>query len=175
MDKTDFYPNRFEFAKNKIKNLLNNLNAQNAALILFDKNSYLISPPTRDYKSLEYLLDHTDIKDIKRSSLPDIENFIASANNLVKNPKIVIFTGFVYTPKKDNVYVYLCNKNKIDSKNVFNASYTNDNIKKLAELLKSNKSKELKIKNKTELFYYPLGLGILILLFVIFFPIRRIK
>ena len=175
MDKTDLYPNRFEFAKNKIKKLLNNLNAQNVALILFDKNSYLISPPTTDYKSLEYLLEHTDIKNIKRSSLPDIENFIASAKNLVKNPKTVIFTGYIYTPKNKNIYVYLCNQNKIDSKNVFNASYTNDNIKKLAELLKSNKSKEIKIKNKTELFYYPLSLGILVLLFVIFFPVRRIK
>lgn len=175
MDKKDLYPDRFEFAKNKIKNLLNNLNAQNAALILFDKNSYLISPPTRDYKSLEYLLEHTDIKDMKRSPRPDIDNFIASAKNLVKNPKIVIFTGEIYTPKTDNIFIYLCNKTRIDSKNVFNAAYTNDNIKSLAKLLKSNKSKDIKIKNKTELFYYPLGFGILILFFVIFFPLRRIK
>ncbi|ACM93132.1 putative von Willebrand factor, type A [Nautilia profundicola AmH] len=175
MDKKDLYPNRLEFAKTKIKTLLKLLNAQNTALILFDKNSYLISPPTKDYSSLAYLLDHTDVKDLKRTPTSDIENMIASAKNLVKNPKIVIFTSNPYIPKSNNIFVYFCSKQPLEGENIFNASYSNENLKQLAKLLNASKSKEIKIKDKTELFYYPLAMGILILFFVIFFPIRRIK
>jgi len=175
MDKNDLYPNRYEFAKTKIKKLLSMLNTQNTALILFDKNSYLISPPTKDYKSLIYLLDHTDIKDLKRTPSPDIDNMIASARNLVKNPKIVIFTSSPYIPKDKNIFVYNCSKSPLSAPNVFNAGYSNENLKTLAEKLNAQKHKDIKIKNKTELFYYPLGAGILILFFVIFFPLRRIR
>ena len=175
MDKTDLYPNRIEFAKSKIKKLLKLLNSQNTALILFDKNSYLISPPTKDYASLIYLLEHTDIKELKRSPKSDIANMITSAKNLVKNPKIVIFTSNANFPKEKNVFIYFCSKQRLNGENVFNAGYSNENLKDLAKKLSASKSKEIKIKDKTELFYYPLGIGILIMLFVIFFPIRRIK
>ena len=175
MDKKDIYPNRFEYAKTKIKELLKQLNAQNTALILFDKNAYLISPPTKDYNSLIYLLDHTDIKELKRSPKSDIQNMITSAKKLVKNPKIVIFTSENYIPENKNIFVYHTSKTEISGPNIFNAQYSNENLKNLIKQLRASKSKEIKIKDKTELFYYPLGAGILILFFVIFFPIRRIK
>jgi len=174
-DKTDLYPDRFQFAKSKIKKLLKLLNAQNTALILFDKNSYLISPPTKDYASLIYLLEHTDIKELKRSSQNDVPNVISSAKNLVKNPKIVIFTPENYIPENKNIFVYRLSKARISAENIFNAEYSNENLKKLAKKLNASKSKEIKIKDKTELFYYPLATGVLIMLFVIFFPLRRIK
>ena len=174
MDKNDLYPNRFEFAKNKIKNLLKLLSSQNTAIILFDKHTYLISPPTNDYASLIYLLEHTDIKDLQRSEISDLQNLIISAKNLVKNPKIVIFSYQKFTPEK-NEYLYLCSKEKFQSKNVFNAEYSNDNLKTLAKLLNANKQKDIKIKDKKELFYYPLILGILIMFFVIFYPLGRVK
>lgn len=173
MDKNDLYPNRFEFAKNKIKNLLKLLSSQNTAIILFDKHTYLISPPTNDYLSLIYLLDHTDIKNLKRSPYSDIENVITAAKDLVKNPKIIIFSYQKFTPKKE--YLYLCSKEKFQSKNVFNAEYSNDNLKTLAKLLNANKQKDIKIKDKKELFYYPLLLGILIMFFVIFYPLGRVR
>ena len=175
MDKNDLYPSRYEFAKTKIKKLLTMLNSQNTALILFDKKSFLLSPPTKDYNSLIYLLDHTDIKELKRSQASDIQNMISSARNLIENPKIVIFT---YQPLKfenKNIFVYLCQKSKISDNNIFNAEYSNDNLKTLSKLLNASKNKEIKIKDKIELFYYPLGVGIILLLFTIFFPIRRIK
>jgi Ca-activated chloride channel family protein len=175
MDKKDLYPDRLEFAKNKIQNLLKNLKAQNTALILFDKNTYLISPPTTDYDSLIYLLNHTDVTELKRSPSSDINAMIKSAKNLVKNPKIVIFTANPDIPKQKNVFVYFCSKTRINGKNVFNAEYENEDLKTLAKLLSSDKHKDIKIKDRTELFYYPLGTGILILFFVLFFPIRRIK
>ena len=175
MDKTDLYPNRYKFSISKIKVLLKHLNSQNAALILFDKNAYLISAPTKDYESLIYLLDHTDIKDMQRTQTSDINNMISSAKKLVKNPKIVIFTSNIYIPKKDNIFVYLCKKADIRANSVFQAEYSNNNIKTLAKLLNSSKHKDIKIKDKTELFYFPLGLGIILFFFVIFFPLRRIR
>jgi Ca-activated chloride channel family protein len=175
MDKNDLYPNRYEFAKNKIRNLLTHLNSQNTALILFDQNTYLISPPTKDYESLIYLLKHTDLKDLRRTYTSDIQNLVESANKLVKNPKIVIFTANTHIPKSKNVFVYLCSKENIKAPNVFTAEYSNTDLKKLAKLLNASKNREIKIKDKTELFYFPLAAGMLILFFVIFFPIRRIR
>ncbi|WP_456479620.1 VWA domain-containing protein [Nautilia sp.] len=173
MDSKDLYPDREKFAKTKIKDLINNLGTQNTALLLFDRNTYLVSPPTKDYGSLTYLLKHTNLKEMKRTPTPDIKNMINTAENLVKNPKIVIFTSELYTPKNKNVFVYLCNSRHINAKNVFNAQYSNSNIIKLSKRLNASKSKKIKIKDKTELFYYPLFLGIMIMFFVIFFPLRR--
>jgi len=172
MDETDLYPNRIEFAKNKIKKLLKMLKTQNTALILFDANPYLISPPSNDYDSLIYLLEHTDIKDLKRSSKADIDKMLNSINTLVKNPKIVIFTSLNYIPKKRNIFIYHTSKTRLNGNNVFNADYSDESLKNLAKFLKSDKNRETKIKDKTELFYYPLGIAIAILLFVIFFPMR---
>jgi len=174
MDKKDLYPNRYEFAKNRIKKLLGMFKTQNTALILFDKNTYLISPPTKDYDSLKYLLDHVNLKDIIRSPKSDIKNLITSARKLVKNPKIVIFTYQPYIPENNDVFVYLCSKEKLNAKNVFNASFSDDGLKEIAKSIKGRK-KEIKIKNNKELFYYPLALSLILLFFVLFFPPRRIK
>ncbi len=174
-DEKDLYPNRFEFAKTKIKKLLQLLHSQNTAIILFDKRVFLLSPPSKDYESLIYLLEHTDIKELKRTPSSDISNAITSAENLVKNPKIIIFTYKPYIPKNQNVFVYFCAKSEINDKHVFNAQYTDENLKDLIKNITSSKTRKIKIKDKKELFYYPLGMGILILMFVIFFPIRRIK
>jgi len=172
MDKTDLYPNRFEFAKTKIKKLLKLLKSQNAALILFDENTYLISPPTHDYGSLAYLLEHTKIKNIPRSETPDIQNAVAAARRLVKEPKIVVFTASENIPEDKNIYVYLCKK-AANVKNAFTASYSDENLKEIAKKLKSGKEKEVRIKNRTELFEYPLVAGALLLFFALFFPLRR--
>ncbi len=174
MDKNDFYPDRFEFAKKKIKELLTYLNAQSTALILFDKNSYLVSPPSSDYESLVYLLNHTDIKELKRSATSDIPSVIKAAQKFSKDSKTVLFTYHIDTTGK-NIYYYLCSKTKTHIPMVFNAEYSNESVKALAKELNKTKQKDIKIKNRTELFYYPMGLGILIFLFVLFFPLRRIK
>jgi len=173
MDKKDLYPNRYQFAITKIKKLLTLLNSQNTALILFDKNSYLISPPTRDYSSLSYLLEHTDIKDLKRSPSSDIPNMISSAMSLVKNPKIVIFTSQPYIPKEKNIFVYNTSNTKINAPRVFNAEYSNENLEKLVKSLNSLKNKAMKIKDKKELFYLPLGAALILIMFALLFPIRR--
>jgi len=174
MNKNDLYPNRIEFAKNKIKKLLTYFKSQNVALVLFDKQTYLISPPTKDYSSLIYLLNHTNINELNRAQTSNINNLINSVKDLVKNPKLVIFTANPDIPQNKNIFIYFTSKQQINLDNVISASYSNDNLKELVKKL-GNKSKEIKIRQKKELFYYPLFLGILIFLFVIFYPIRRIR
>jgi len=192
MKEHDLYPNREEFAKEKIKLLLKHLNRQNVALVLFDKNSYLVSPPSSDYDSLTYLLNHTDTKNLQSSFYPDIYNFLKSASALVKNPKAVIFTwgggeikkAYDYSVTKGiKTYVYLCAKNTSDYPpnpeisvfQTYTPDYSNKNILELAKTLNKSKQKDIKIRDKTELFYYPLSVGIVLMLFVIFYPFRRKK
>ena len=175
MDKQEFYPNNLEFAKSKIKKLLTFLNFQNVALILFDKNTFLVSPLTQDYESIIYLLNHLNLTNLNRSINPNIENAINVAKTLSKNPKIILFTSSSYIPSNKNVFIYHISKNKINSSNIFNATYSNKNLKKLSLLLNSNENKDTKIKDTTMLFYYPLFLGLTLFIFTLFFPIRRIK
>lgn len=172
MKKTDLYPNREKFAQTQIARLLTYLKSQNVSLILFDKNTYLISPPTQDYQSVIYLLKHASIKNMPISNKPDIPNFVNQARKLVKNPKIVIFTSQKYLPKT-NEFVYFTSKEEFKAKNVFLPTYSSQNIKKLANILNKAKNKDIKIKNQKELFYYPLAAALMILLFVIFIPLGR--
>lgn len=175
MNNQEFYPNNLEFAKSKIKKLLTFLHFQNVALILFDKNTFLVSPLTQDYESIIYLLNHLNLKNLNRSTNPNIENAISAAKKLAKEPKIVLFTSSNYIPSDKNVFIYHISKNKIYSSNIFNATYSNKNLKQLSLILNSNKNKEIKITDTTMLFYYPLFLGLILFIFTLFFPIRRIK
>jgi Ca-activated chloride channel family protein len=177
MLKKDFYPNNLEFAKNKFKKFLDYLKDENVAVVLFNQNVYLLTPYTKDYTSIKYLLDH--LQKIKFSSKANFKKLFNKLKDF-KNPKIaIIFTAspvideintnikvFIYGLKEDKTLEYLAKKT--DRAFVL-ASYSNRDIKKLASLINSiEKEKNIKIKAQKELFYYPLFLAILFIFLGLF-------
>ncbi|MEO1927520.1 MAG: VWA domain-containing protein [Nautiliaceae bacterium] len=167
MQKKEFYPNNESFAVQKIEKLLKLLKHQQVALMAFSNKAYLISPPTTDYNSLIYLLNH-----LKTSINSDsnIQNAIQKAKKIAQNPKIVIFS----TKPTNKAYVYLLNKAP-QSQNIFVASYDDESLKDLAKALNDTKNQTVKIKSYKELFYYPLILTVIILFLTLFYPFKRRK
>jgi Ca-activated chloride channel family protein len=184
MLKKDFYPNNLEFVKNKFAKFLDFLKEENVAVVLFNKDVYMLSPYSHDYNSIKYLLKHT----------PKVAGFEADFKKLFKkiyefkDPKILIlftaspvldevnpnFKVFVYALKNDKTLQNLAK----NTKGVFiKAFYSNDDVKELANIINSiNKDRVIKIKDKKELFYYPLVLAILFIFLGLFkIKLERIK
>lgn len=210
----DIYPNKLEFAKNKLLNILDNSKTEAIGVILFAKSSFLLSAVTQDFNSLKILVNNLDtginfdngtnifstlettnrlLKDYSTKNLilltdgGDKNNFEEEINYANKNNINVYILATATTnesPIKENDGNFLTDKNK----NIVNVKL-NENIKELA--LKTNggyinfslnsddieqilndinlKSKkedfnQKKYKTYTELFYYPLGIGIFLLL-----------
>lgn len=90
----DIYPNRLEFAKKKILNFIDNSKDSSIALILFSKNSYIISPLTIDFNSLNTLIENLDFqKNLTNGT--NIYSSLETSNRLLKNSSsknIVLFT-----------------------------------------------------------------------------------
>lgn len=94
----DLKPNRLNFAKNKIKALIEKLNSERIGLIVFSNQAFCQCPLTRDINSIFTFLDAIDTETIssgptslKTPILKTIELF----NNLDENRKnklLVIFT-----------------------------------------------------------------------------------
>ncbi|GAX87048.1 Ca-activated chloride channel homolog [Lebetimonas natsushimae] len=177
MLKKDFYPNNFEFVKNKFSKFLDYLNDEEVAVVLFNQNVYLLSPYSRDYNSIKYLLKH--LPKINAVEEADYKTLFKKTEEF-KGPKIlIIFTAspvldevnpkirvFVYALKNDNTFK---NLTKTTNGAFILAGYSDTDIKNLAKLINSiNKEKVIKIKDKKELFYYPLFLGILFLFLGLF-------
>lgn len=55
---TDIYPNRLEFAKTKLLNIVENAKDSAIAVILFAKSSFILSPLTQDFTSLKILIEN---------------------------------------------------------------------------------------------------------------------
>ncbi len=90
----DIYPSRLEFNKAKIKELLSHLKGQKVALLGFANRAYLISPPTRDYDRLKYLVSNLEPSSIKRDKADFKKLLIAVNKTLSSNPKeLVIFSS----------------------------------------------------------------------------------
>ncbi|WP_456389639.1 vWA domain-containing protein [Hydrogenimonas sp.] len=60
MQAKDFYPDRFDFARQKSRELIRALNGERIGLIAFTSASFIISPLTYDTKALLFLLDKMD-------------------------------------------------------------------------------------------------------------------
>ncbi len=91
---TDIFPNRLKFSKAKIKELLGNLKGQKVALFAFANSAYLISPPTRDYDRLKFLVENIDPSSIKRDRADFKKLLVAIDKSLSSNPKeVVIFSN----------------------------------------------------------------------------------
>ncbi len=93
----DMIPNRLEFAKKKIKALVNSLAAERIGLILFSGSSFIQCPLTKDKAAFFMFLDHIDTSTIASGSTA-LDQAIAQAlhafqtDNARKNKLLVIFT-----------------------------------------------------------------------------------
>lgn len=83
----DIYPNRFEFAKRKFFNLLDLLKLERVGVIAFSQKAFLVSPLTKDFNSLKYLVKNMslDYVSLKGTS---IMSALYSVNNLLKDEKV---------------------------------------------------------------------------------------
>ncbi|MBP9616361.1 MAG: VWA domain-containing protein, partial [Aliarcobacter sp.] len=214
MNAIDIYPNRLEFAKRKLLDIIDTSNTEAIGVILFAKSSFLLSAVTQDLASLKLLINNLDtginfdngtnifstlettkklLKDYSSKNLilltdggdnKDFDNEIKFANE----NKINIYTLALGTPQgsviKLNDGNFLTNKDG-DIVNVklnesikelslktnggyINYSLDNSDINQILSDINSKSQKEkfdnTKYKSYTELFYYPLALGVFLLL-----------
>ena len=64
MKAKDFYPNRLEFAKKKIEELIDKANNLSIGILAFAKDAYIVSPITDDKASLQFLLHRLHTNDL---------------------------------------------------------------------------------------------------------------
>ena len=159
----DIYPNRFEAAKEKIAKLFKKLKFENVSIIIVDKNPYLLNPPSNDYNSIIYLLNHVDTSTL-------FQSFSSNLNKVnIKSNKIVI--AFSYVPYKKGIFYNISLKPCLGffSNKGIKFTYSDDDINQIASIIKKeNSNKTIKIKQKTELFYYFLIIGLILVFFATF-------
>ena len=196
----DVYPNRLDFAKQKIKQFIDKFNGE-ISIMAFSTNTFLISPYTTDKHTLKYLLNNIDQTYIT-SSGTDFNNLISTAKRLgVKD--LVIFSDGGDIKSLDtkglNVYILLIGTKKggpIPTKNGYimkngkmviakiNTKILNSIKGMIATtgdsdidyLIHQNFKKEKnnqKVVVYKELFIYPLSLS-LVFLFLSFFSLPRV-
>ena len=221
---TDIYPNRLEFARKKLLDIINQSKTSAIGVILFAKSSFILSPLTQDFTSLKILIENLDTG-ANFDNGTNIYSTLEITNKLLKeysNKNLLIlsdggdkkeFKEEIDYANKNNITVYtigLASKNGAaikqkdgnyitNSKGEIVTVKLNKNIKKLSlntnggfinysldnndisEIIKDieNKSKKeqfqsRKYKTYTELFYYPLALG-LFFLFIAFSSTPRFK
>jgi len=164
---SDIYPNRFTAAKEKLKKLLQKLKLQNVSVIIANKRPLLLNPPSNDYSSIIYLLEHINTHNLFISDVSTVNAAINSAKKNFKNPIIISFT---YQKPKTGIFYNISLKPcVIDGnyysydKNGIHFSYSDKDINEILKIInQKNKTKTVKIKNNTELFYYFLIAGILL-------------
>ena len=199
----DVYPNRLSFAKEKIKQFIDDFNGE-IALMAFSDTAFLISPYTTDKSTLKYLLDNINTKYVTRKGT-DFQNLIKTAKKMGYKD-LVIFTDGGDVKYLDteglNLYVLLIgtkegapiklpngelykHNNKIVivgiNQKILNyskfgeiATTGDSDIKKLISQNFHEVKSTKKIVVYKELFIYPLALG-LVFLFMNFFSIRLKK
>ena len=213
MSATDIYPSRLSLAKKKLTTIIKNSTNTVIGIVLFAKNSYIVSPITEDFTSLNYIVENLDttlnfangsnifaVLEATKQMLKDysVKNLIILSdggnndeytNELIyaQENNIAIYTVGLATkigapiPTKNG---YLTDKNS----KIVTVSL-NESIKQLAlksgggyigfsldsndidailtQIQKQSKKQQVdtkKVKTYTELFYYPLALGIFCLL-----------
>ena len=217
MKATDLYPNRLEFAKKKLLNILDSSKNEAIGLVLFAKSSFLLSAVTQDFNSLKILINNLDTG-VNFDNGTNIFSTLETTKKLLRNysnKNLLLLTdggdeesfeSEIKYANENNINVYILgiatqkgspikeeNGNFLvdENKNIVNVKL-NSAIKNLA--LKTNggyidftldnsdinqilndinlkSKKELtsqkNYKTYTELFYYPLAIGIF-LLFIAF-------
>jgi len=219
----DIYPNRFSFAKLKFDNLLDDLEDARVGVIGFSSKSFLISPLTKDFSTLKFLVKNMKLDYISLKGTSIMSALEVTDNLLEKSKKKALLIFSDGGDKKDykkeiayakergiTLFVYAIGTKKggviktengvlKDKKGDIVVVKRNDAIKELAlesggaymesslqkndilalvksikKRFKDNKKKEHTIKDKKELFGYPLALSMLLFtLFFSSFPQRR--
>ena len=214
MNAIDIYPNRLEFAKTKLLNIIETSKSEAIGVILFAKSAFLLSAVTQDFTSLKLLINNLNtginfdngtnifstlettqklLKDYKSKNLilltdgadnTDFKNEIEFANkNNINIYTLALGTtqgsvikqedGNYLTDSKGNIVNVKLNENikelSLKTKGGYiNFSLNNDDINLIFNDINSKSKKEIfddkKYKTYTELFYYPLAIGIFLLL-----------
>jgi len=209
----DIYPNRISLAKKKLQEIIKIAKNTTVGVVLFAKDSFILSPVTEDFISLKYIVDNLDTKlDFVNgsnifSTLEATKYMLSDYNvkNLIflsDGGNIEDFSDELEFLKENNIVVYSIGMATKEGAPIpQNGSYLtntsgdivrvslNDSIKNIS--LKSaggyidftldnedvnaiinrinaqSKKEELniqKVKVYTELFYYPLALGLFLFL-----------
>lgn len=80
----DLKPNRFEFAKEKIKELLSNLNGEKVVLLAFSNQSYMLSPSNNNYEIINFLIKNLEIENVNKNGTNFLSVF-KNTNELLKH------------------------------------------------------------------------------------------
>lgn len=211
---TDIYPNRLNFARQKLLDIIEISKKNALAVILFAKHSFILSPVTQDFNSLKILVNNLNTQsDFENGSniystleatnklLKDYENKnlilltdggnkqeykkeieFANKNNIniytialaTKTPTPIKLNDGNFMTKKDGSIVTVSLNENIKNLSIntnggyINFSNSNNDIKQIVQDINTKSAKKelesKKFKTYTELFYYPLGLAIFILL-----------
>lgn len=212
MDARDIYPSRLEAAIRKVKVLLETMGGDKVAIVAFAKDSYIISPMTKDKQVAAYLLETLDLgrfedrssnmeaiveaakmltsteektllilSDGDEGDLAEIKNGVNEAGITVyaiglaeaKGTPIDDGKGGYLNDDEGNIVISSLNPSLKELALESGGAYTDftlsgDDIVMLYEQIAADKAGEVyeeeKIRDLMELFYYPLGLGILFLL-----------
>lgn len=213
MRSQDIYPNRLEFAKKKIAQLLDKMPNDEVMLIAFAHASFVLAPFSSDKSTLKELVDGVDDKYINMSStdFTTLGNFsvkllekkepkililfsdggeqqeIAEFTQIIKEHHITLYVVLVGTKEgapvigadgkpitqKGRIAMTQRNDNlgevAIDNNGAFVVADTGDrDIQELVAIIKAQHQRknrgEVVIHDREELFYYPLGVGLLFLL-----------
>lgn len=161
------YPNSLDYAKQRAKILLKNLSDDEVALTAFANNAFLISPFTSDIFALQEMLDGIDNTHLVNGAT----NFLAIGELIVslskdKPNKIAIIISDGGENKDLDDFERLLNKN--DIKLFVIPTDNNSDIKELVDALYQHntdyQNKFIMSKDRKELFYYPLGISLVLLL-----------
>ncbi|BDY11712.1 vWA domain-containing protein [Hydrogenimonas cancrithermarum] len=209
----DVYPNRFELAKRKFFDLLEDLNDARVGVIGFSSRAFLVAPLTRDFASVKYLVEHMGLDFVSLRGTDMFTPLEVTENLLHQSDKkaVLIFTDggdkkefskeIAYARAHGiKVFIYAIGTEKggvmksdggIVRDSVGNIvitrlnpavkvlaeetggvymrySLSSGDMKQLAEAirsrLKATKTKESLLKDREELFYYPLMVAIALFL-----------
>lgn len=220
---TDIYPNRISLAKEKLKQII--AISQNATIgvLLFAKDSFVLSPVTEDFISLKYIVNNLQtnlnfpngsnifaILDATNYMLEDfnVKNLIILSDGgnsddykeeieYAQEKNIAVYTigiatkkgavipkkeGGYLTNKKGDIVTVTLNESIKKLSLQTNGGYVdfsldNSDVKAILQRINTQSKKEelsvQKFKTYTELFYYPLALGLFVFLLALSsFPTR---
>lgn len=114
---TDIHPNRLTFAKKKLLDIINNSKNTAISVILFAKNSFILSPLTQDFASLKILIENLDTG-LNFDNGTNIYSTLEASNKLLKdyNQKNLLilsdggdkkdFEDEIKYAKKNNIDIY---------------------------------------------------------------------
>ncbi|WP_419765435.1 MAG: VWA domain-containing protein [Arcobacter sp.] len=209
----DVYPSRLKMAKKKILDLIKSSKQLSIGIIIFGESSFILSPLTNDFTSLNFLVENFDYN-LNISDGSNIFSALEASNKLLKDYKskniLLLSDGGnannyqeeIEYANKNNLNIYTItiatnNPTPIPTKDGYvndkdgNIAMVklNENIKKLSlnseagytnytlnnddinsiinDISKKTQKVNMEVKKQkvyTELFYYPLGFALFILL-----------